>query len=49
MTSTTCGHFCIFYAYMKAMGLSLSDIMNMFSIDLEKNSDIVVDFYRKIM
>lgn len=43
--SSTCGLFCLFYAYFRCRGVTFTNIMNMFYDNLEVNEAIVKYFY----
>lgn len=45
VTSSTCGLFCLFYCYFRCRGYSFSDILDMFSSNLQLNEIIVSTFY----
>ncbi len=44
-TSNMCGYYCIYYCIFRSMGYSMREIIDMFSVDLIKNDEIVKDFY----
>lgn len=45
--SNVCGHHCIFYLCHRACGLSLDNVLSMYSDDVLKNDDMVYNFVRK--
>jgi hypothetical protein len=49
LSSIVCGHHCLFYAYHRCRGYSLSDILTKYDpYDTEKNDAMVVDFLIRI-
>lgn len=44
--SDTCGLFCLFYCYFRCRGYMFSEIINMFSDNLQINEHVVEQFYQ---
>ncbi len=42
--SLTCGHHCLFYSYFRTRGVPMDSIMNLYSDDLKKNDEMVLEF-----
>jgi hypothetical protein len=47
-TSVACGHFSIHFLYLMSLGLDYSYFLNEYSINFEKNDEIVNAFFRSI-
>lgn len=48
LTSTTCGHHCIFYALNRCRGSSMKEILKMYDLtNKAKNDDMVYNFVKK--
>jgi hypothetical protein len=45
--SATCGLYCLYFLYHRVRGISYKDIINVFSIDVDYNDSIVINFYKK--
>jgi len=48
-TSTTCGKFCILYIAFRANGLSMKEIISLFSTDTEYNEMLLKNLYKKLI
>lgn len=47
LTSTTCGHHCLFFALHRCRGYSMRAILRMYSTDVSVNDDMVFNFIKK--
>ena len=46
---STCGHFCLFYAFYKCRAFSMPSILETFSLDVTCNDAIVINFVQNLL
>ncbi len=49
LTSMTCGHYCILFCYMRALGISLCKIIRLFSNNFIVNDKIITTLYKTLI
>ena len=48
LTSITCGQYCVLFVYLRSIGISLCQIINLFTTDYKINDEIIKSLYKEL-